>query len=230
MVTQDPERHWEETAIAVAHELGTPLAVAQASIDALAEAVDDEQAQMLVDAAARSLRSVELQVGRLRRLQGITSGDLVQRQVDLTTLVRELIEDLDVSLLHDHPTQLDAPEGLVVSIDPDQIRQVLYNLLSNAAKYSPAGREVVVTIRATRDALTLRVEDQGDGVAPEDADRIFGKYERAREDGRPGAGLGLYLARLVVEAHGGTLQLLPAEGEGAIFELVLPADRIVASG
>lgn len=228
-VGRDVERRWEDTAIAVAHELRTPLTVAQAAVDALASSVDDDETRMLVDAASRSLRAIELQIARLRRLQGVTSDDLDQRSIDLPTMARELIDDLSTTLLHDHPTRLDAPGALTVTVDPDQIRQVLYNLLSNAAKYSPAGREVVVTIRSTRDELMIRVEDQGHGVAPEDADRIFGKYERAGQRG-PGAGLGLYLSRLVIEAHGGTLQLRPAEGEGAIFEIVLPAERVVPTG
>lgn len=222
-MTHDAQRRWEETAAAVAHELGTPLTVAQAAIQALAPTADDEQSTVLIDAALRSLRSMELQIARLRRLEGASPDEPERRHVDLVTLARELIDDLDASLLHDHPTSLDGPDELIVTADPDQLRQVLYNLLSNAAKYSPPGRDIVVAICTSGDDAVLRVRDRGHGVAPEDAERIFAKYERG-DQGLPGAGLGLYLARLVVEAHGGRLELVPAEGEGAIFELTLPRD------
>jgi signal transduction histidine kinase len=223
-VSNDPQRRFEETAAAVAHELGTPLAVAQAAIEALRKTASTDEAVMLVDAALRSLRSIELQVARLRRLEGATD-ELARRPVDLVALARELIDDLDASLLHEHPTGLDAPDRLVAVIDPDKVRQVLYNLLSNAAKYSPPGRDIVITIASTDEgAVVLQVRDRGDGVAPENAERIFDKYERLERE-PPGAGLGLYLSRLVVEEHGGTLRLQPAEGEGSIFELILPTGR-----
>ena len=206
------------------------MTVAAASIQALTQSLDDGQQAELAETALRSLRAVELQVGRLGRLQGLSGGELQRRPTDLVALVRELITDLDTSLLHDHPTELDAPDELVVDVDPDQIRQVVYNLLSNAAKYSPQGRVVVVAIEEHADELRLEVRDLGDGVAPENADRIFGKYERVDEE-IPGAGLGLYLARLVIEAHGGQLSLVPAEGEGAIFRVELPrADARLVDG
>ncbi|MFA9444312.1 sensor histidine kinase [Egicoccus sp. AB-alg6-2] len=212
---------WEATAAAVAHELATPLAATQAAIRLLAAAESDDEREQLSDAALRNLQLLELQVRRLQQLDAAAPAPAVQPGVDLAALVRETVEDLALTTLGDHPTTVEAPGQVVLEADPNQLRQVLFNLLSNAAKYSPAGRDIVIDVEPGADEVMLRVRDRGEGVAPEDADRIFERYERAATD-HQGAGLGLYLSRRIARAHGGDLHLVPAEGEGAVFELVLP--------
>lgn len=195
--------------------------MAKAAVANLAHALTDQGLVELAETALRSLRAVELQVARLRGLDDPRTRTLDRRPVDLVELARQLIDDLDITLLHDHPTHLEGVDALVTEIDADQLRQVIYNLLSNAAKYSPRGRTIIVSITASGRDAQLDVHDQGEGVAPEDADRIFERYERVGDE-QPGAGLGLYLAREIVRAHGGELELVPAQGEGSTFRVTLP--------
>lgn len=212
---------WETTASAVAHELATPLAATQAAVRLLASGEHEHERGELTGAALRNLRLMELQLDRLRQLDAAAPAPVRQPDVDLARLVRQTVDDLSRTVLGGHPSSVEAPDRLLACVDPDQVRQVLFNLLSNAAKYSPIGRDIVVTLEAGDATVVLRVRDRGEGVAPDDAERIFGRYERAAS-GPPGAGLGLYLSRRIARAHGGELRLAPAEGEGSIFVLELP--------
>ncbi|MBS3942598.1 MAG: HAMP domain-containing histidine kinase [Actinobacteria bacterium] len=219
-------------ATSVAHELATPLSVVSLSLQLLrselaARDADAEEIE-LVDAALRNLQLVELQAGRLRDLDPDREPRLQVQQTDVTELIRLLVADLDRTLLIEHVTRTVVPDELVAEVDPARIRQLLYTLLSNAAKYCPAGRAVVVTARQDGPDLVLAVRDEGHSVAPEGAERLFERYERRRDD-VPGAGLGLYLARRYAQGHGGELRLLPADDDvGNTFEARLPSPNVGA--
>lgn len=123
-------------------------------------------------------------------------------------------------------------EAWVIHVDRRSIRQVLLNLLSNAAKFTPAGHRIWVRVEGDREGnLTLTVADTGSGIPAERLATIFepfgqGTAEQAR--GRRGAGLGLWLSRSLVELHGGRLEIDSREGEGTTAIVTLPASRIVA--
>jgi signal transduction histidine kinase len=118
---------------------------------------------------------------------------------------------------------VDAPGEVRCALDPDRMDQVVSNLLSNAVKYGREG-PVEVRVRREQDRAVLEVEDHGIGVAPEDQERIFERFERAvpaRHFG--GIGLGLWIVRQLVEAHGGTIRVRSVPGQGATFTVELPA-------
>ena len=118
---------------------------------------------------------------------------------------------------------LEAPAGLMVTWDRLRIEQVLVNLLSNAVKYG-RGRPIRVRLDAARDRVRLSIADEGIGIAPEDAEKIFSRFGRAapvRNYG--GLGLGLYIAKHIVEAHGGTIEVSSHVGRGSTFVIDLPA-------
>jgi signal transduction histidine kinase len=108
--------------------------------------------------------------------------------------------------------------------DRDRLRQLLLNLLSNAAKYTVAGDEIEVRAAADNGAVLVSVEDHGPGVPPEQQRLVFEKFGRVNSGGRskPGAGLGLFIARSIAEAHGGTLDVRSDPGSGATFTIRLP--------
>jgi signal transduction histidine kinase len=108
--------------------------------------------------------------------------------------------------------------------DRDRLRQLLLNLLSNAAKYTVAGDEIQVHAAAEDGAVAVSVEDHGPGIAPEEQRLVFEKFGRVNLGGRskPGAGLGLFIARSIAEAHGGTLSVRSDAGAGATFTFRLP--------
>src|SRR5688572_13997135 len=109
--------------------------------------------------------------------------------------------------------------------DRDRLRQVITNLIDNAVKYSPAGAAVDVEAFAQNGKLSIEVRDRGPGVASEHHALIFEKFGRVSgEHARPGTGLGLFIARSIAHAHGGTLEVHSAPDEGATFALVLPVE------
>lgn len=213
----------------VAHELVTPLAVISSAAHLLRRQEerdrDPSETDEIVAAIERNVTLAQLVVESLRTLD-IEKGDiqLSRRSVDIVQLVRTTITDLERTLLRKHPTEVRVPAPAVaVAADPPRIRQVLVNLLSNAAKYSPPGRDIVVEVRERADTVDVVVRDRGHGVSPDDAERIFEKWERA-DDATSGLGLGLHLARMIARAHDGELRLEPAEkDDGAVFVLELPA-------
>jgi two-component system OmpR family sensor kinase len=108
--------------------------------------------------------------------------------------------------------------------DRDRLRQLLLNLLSNAAKYTVSGDTIEVRAAAEDTSIVLSVADHGPGIAPEQQRLVFEKFGRVNSGGRskPGAGLGLFIARSIAEAHGGTLDLRSDPGAGATFTVRLP--------
>ena len=109
--------------------------------------------------------------------------------------------------------------------DRERLRQVVSNLIDNAIKYSPAGERVDVSATATGNGMVrVDVRDRGPGIAPEQQRLIFEKFGRADVAGsaKPGSGLGLFIARSIAEAHGGSLEVESARGRGATFTLTLP--------
>jgi two-component system OmpR family sensor kinase len=117
-----------------------------------------------------------------------------------------------------------------VSGDRARLRQVVGNLLDNAVKYSPAGRAVDVRVARDAEDVVVTVADEGPGIPPEHHGLIFEKFGRTKIGGaKPGTGLGLFIARSIAEAHGGSLTVRSGGGTGATFALRVPVTADVAS-
>jgi two-component system OmpR family sensor kinase len=116
-----------------------------------------------------------------------------------------------------------APAVPAVRGDAERLRQALVNLIDNAVKYSPAGQRVEVRVAPASDVVHISVNDRGPGISPDDQRVIFEKFGRvASGASKPGTGLGLFIARSITEAHGGTLSVSSATGRGATFTVTLP--------
>jgi signal transduction histidine kinase len=221
------EREVEHRLAIVAHEVTSPLAVAQAYAklieDELRERGDDD----LLEFADRSSNNLDHALLLLQRLRDTAASTedlrLVRDRFDLATLVKETVADLSTTVADDHPVTLHLPEGAVmIDADEPRLRQVLFNLTVNAAKYSDVGAPIVVTLSVADRCATVEVRNHGLGVAPDDAERLFEKGFRGEGSGRSGLGVGLYVSRLIAEAHGGNLHVEPAEIRGSRFLLQLP--------
>jgi signal transduction histidine kinase len=110
-----------------------------------------------------------------------------------------------------------------VALDRLPIRQVLNNLLSNAFKFTPRGGRVRLGAREAGTTVVLEVADSGKGIDPRHAERVFEPYWQADTQSRVGVGLGLHIARQIVELHGGTIGVVPTPDGGATFTIALPA-------
>jgi signal transduction histidine kinase len=112
--------------------------------------------------------------------------------------------------------------------DADRLRQVLMNLIDNAIKYSPSGGEVEVRAYGDDGRVRIDVRDSGPGIAKDDQRLIFEKFGRVTGGGatKPGTGLGLFIARSIVEAHGGALDVVSSPDQGSTFTLELPLDGV----
>src|SRR5262249_18163898 len=120
-----------------------------------------------------------------------------------------------------HHLRLDVPAAAVGNWDGERLGQVLQNLLGNAIKHVPAGGTIVVAVESRAAEVLLSVRDDGPGIGPEHLPRLFDRFYRA-DSGTPGLGMGLYISRMLVEAHGGRIWAESTLGEGSTFCVALP--------
>jgi two-component system sensor histidine kinase BaeS len=219
------ERERASMLSSISHDLRTPLAALRASVEAIRDGVAPDPDAYL-SGMERQIKALASLVDDLQLHSRIVSGtiDMSLARLDLTELADEAMETLrplaetrQIALL------LDADHRVTVEADGPQLARVLRNLLENAIRHAPDGSVVVVQIAANEQTATLRVVDQGEGFPPDFRDRAFEPFTRAdaARDLRTGtAGLGLSIARGIVTAHGGTIDV--ADGPGGVVEIALP--------
>jgi PAS domain S-box-containing protein len=217
----------------VAHELDTPLAVIRGYADMLATgelgASDRDRALAKIQAETDVMAAL---IADARTAAAIEREDFVvkPRRVPIGALMKDAGAFAEM-LRGNHPLVIEnLAGGQEVWADPYRIGQVLRNLLSNAAKYSPDGAQIELRAAPgeTPGRVRIEVSDQGVGVHPDDVNRIFEKFGRGRDSsGRKvaGVGLGLYLSRRILQAHGSDLTLDPAPGDGSVFGFELESAR-----
>ena len=195
----------------VAHELRSPVA----ALSAIAAAYGES------DAATRSrLVAIAWSAGSniYRLLADTTMTSLRIGRVDVSRLVGDVVE---TAALRGAKVVTRPEAGLTISGDTDRVRQALANLIDNAIGHSPAGGTVTVAARRVGVSVAIAVTDEGDGIDPDDFERIFDEGVRLTST-RPGSGLGLAVVRAIAVAHGGLVEVESSEGQGTTFTLVLP--------
>jgi len=207
----------------VVHELRSPLAAmvgAARMLRARWPELDDAQRDALLALLADESGRVERLLAELQDASRVAAGGFAYEfaEMDVGHLVEEAVAAARVAG-SGVTARLEGPLPLVRG-DADRLRQALDNLIGNAVRVSPPGAEVEVGAESRDGAVRISVRDTGPGVAAADRDRIFEAFEQAGS--RPGAGLGLHVARTIAEAHGGAVELESTPGEGATFALVLP--------
>jgi PAS domain S-box-containing protein len=225
------ERQTNEFLAMLAHELRNPLAPMRTALDAMNRSPNDADVLALVRGVFnRQLTHLTRLVDDLLDVSRITSGRIVleHETLDLATVVREAGDSMRATLeARGHTLQLDLPEGRTpVRADPTRLAQIVSNLLGNAIKYTPDGGRIQVEVGRDGDVATLRVRDNGRGIAADLLPRIFDLFvqgERALAREESGLGVGLTIVKRLVELHGGTVVAASdGSGKGSEFVVRLP--------
>lgn len=209
----------------VSHEFRTPLTSILGYVEILlGDEPEESQRQMLEIIRRNSERLLTL----VSDLLASRNGQLIvtPQAVDVAELVRASVSSATPKAVASGVVlAAETPERLEAHVDGARISQVLDNLVSNAIKYSPDGGNVVVSLAQENGHLACRVTDTGMGMSPEDASEVFAKFFRTssvRRTAIPGVGLGLPISKAIVEAHGGTIEVDSALGQGTTFTFRVP--------
>ena len=217
----------------ISHELQTPIAIIKGYASTLARTDTTFEPTVL----RTRLQAIEEEADRLNKLVGnllyasrIQAGGILMEIVplDLGPLIEGVTRRLQVKSPNVEVT-LDIPTNLPpVMADRDRIEEVLQYLLDNAVKYSPRQRALTVTCRATGDEVTVSISDAGMGISLRDQEHIFDRFRRVGDQNSqalPGAGLGLYICRAIIEAHGGHIWVESTLRQGSTFSFSVPREE-----
>jgi signal transduction histidine kinase len=230
---QEYDRLKSEFVGIVAHDFRRPLMAIRGFAELVLEEVD-----LPIESRQEFMRTVISETDHLAQLANdtllitqIETGQLSFnfREVDLGPFILEAVP-LGIS---EHSVLMDVPNTLPkIWADPDRLRQVVTNLVTNAVKYSPEGGSITVRCRERGPQhVVIAVIDHGLGIPPEQVPKLFQKFARIRSDEHlkiSGTGLGLYICRLIVEGHGGQIWVESTPGKGSTFAMALPHDARTA--
>ncbi len=230
---ENAERQRRNMVADVAHELRTPLSNIRGYVEAVRDGVLEPDSAT-IDNIHRQAMYLSKLVEDLRLLAETESadfhldlepgilGDVVSRSVEA---FRPQAGANGIELICGETGDRHEPAGRLVTFDRTRIEQVMNNLLQNAVTHTPAGGSVHVALRETEDAVSVSVADTGEGIPAEDLPHLFDRLHRvdpSRARSTGGAGLGLTIAKQLIEAHGGTIRAESALGEGSRFTFTLP--------
>jgi len=219
----------------IAHELDTPIASVRKLNEMLSAQGEDHGVRDYATTATE--RELDALTNLVRDVRTVAAVEREDFEIEAHPLpLKELLDAAEMyasTLPGHHPVEVmvrgDLGVGERVLADPERIGQVLRNLLSNAAKYSPAGTPIELRVIGKEEQVRLEVADHGQGIHPDDATRIFEKFGRGRDrEGhreRPGVGLGLYLSRRIIRGHGSELTVQTRPGEGSVFGFELGVEQ-----
>jgi heavy metal sensor kinase len=220
----------------VSHELRTPLTVILSALEVTLNPPNRDghgAVKPTLDDSLETMQVVQDEARRMKRLVDdlLTSARLHTGQQPLrweTALLDELVVEVCESafwLMGDREFMIELQENVTVKADPDRLKQLLLNLLDNAAKHTPPDGKVNVTLRTREGQAILTVSDNGEGIPPEHLPHIFDRFyrvDKSRNRRTGGTGLGLSICHWIAEAHGGTIEVHSEAGRGTTFVLSLP--------
>ncbi|KEK25636.1 cell wall metabolism sensor histidine kinase WalK [Bacillus gaemokensis] len=224
------DRERREFVANVSHELRTPLTTMRSYLEALSEGAWQDPniaPQFLTVTQEETERMIRL-VNALLQLSKLDSTEhrLMKEWVDFTDFFNNVIDRFEMSKEQNVVFKRSfSKKSRFIDMDADKITQVLYNIISNALKYSPEGGTVTYRLRDREDMLEISVSDQGMGIPKENVDKVFERFyrvDKARSRQMGGTGLGLAIAKEMIEAHGGSIWAKSEEGKGTTIYFTLP--------
>jgi signal transduction histidine kinase len=221
----------------VSHELRTPISALQAVLENLVDGIetaDEAQLRIMLQQVERLGRLV----AQLLDLSRLESGAIpLQRTLfEVRPVLEQAIKESQLLLERRNGTGVELavvvePEGLEIEGDPERVHQVVTNLLENAVRHSPPGGKVVLGAHGQPDAVTIEVVDEGPGIKPAEASRVFERFYRsdAARSSDGGTGLGLSIARWIVDLHSGDIRAEQNLPHGCRMVVVLPRNHSVVA-
>lgn len=212
------------------HELRAPLTAIQANLELLQRVPDmspDDREEVVTEAVREAQRLTRLVADLLALARADAGVGLRREAVELDRILLQARSDAR-QLARDHTLEVGALEPMVIHGDPDRLKQLCLILLDNALKYTPPGGKVTLSLRNGGGWAQLAVQDTGAGIPPEDLPFVFERFyradpARARDPG--GSGLGLPIAKWIVDQHGGQISLASDPGKGTTATVVLPTAK-----
>jgi signal transduction histidine kinase len=227
------EEEWLRFVDTLSHELKTPLTSIIAAAGLLAEELEtsDQPHQKLIQTIIHNANTLETRLAELLDIVKTGTGKLQLQvgPVDVKSLILGTCQQISPMLRGKRQKlNTDFPDAIpIIHGDGQRLEQVLLNLLNNAAKFTPEGGNILVRVRKEDTSLVVEVQDNGIGIAREEQSQLFKPYSRLSSDRQrhPGLGLGLALAKQVVELHGGRIWVESEPGKGSTFSFSLPRHR-----
>ena len=227
----EADRLKDEFVALISHDLRTPLTSIMGYVELALEDVGvplDEERRTYLEVVSRSSERLLRLVDDLLFVARLQAGRLVleSKQLDLAVIAAQSVEEarpraeakqLELGFVSDGPVMIEADKG--------RLFQLLDNLVSNAIKFTPEGGRIDISVEPSAEGAVLEVRDTGVGLGPGEAARVFERFfrsSRAVAQQVPGTGLGLFISRAIVEAHGGTISAASSEGSGTTFHIELP--------
>jgi signal transduction histidine kinase len=223
----------------VTHEFRTPLAALSASVELLLDQIDlttQPDLEELIDSLRLSLLNLKTLINNLLESNSIETGrfSIYRRPIVLNHIVAEAVGVMQPLLSgRQQPLSLVEPTYIPpIDADPARLSQVLINLLSNASKYAPVGEPIDMSIECRDDDLRIAIADRGPGIPVEDRKNLFRRFIRLDTPGEVqyGIGLGLSVAKAIIEGHDGQIGVEGRPGGGSIFWFTIPYSKGAGQG
>lgn len=210
------------------HELKTPMTTISGYVQLLNRQVSNNKpinTEWLVAMRKETVRLNNL-VKELLEVNQIKSGTLAYqfKLSSVKNVIQRAIDDVGFTHPH-HPIILKnavAGGDLMLNIDHSKMVQAVINILNNAAKFSPAGESIIITLSKDDHTARITVKDKGEGISQRDLDRIFGDLYRGKDTSREGMGLGLYVVKSIIDMHHGTISISSEKNHGTEVSIILP--------
>ena len=215
----------------VSHELKTPLTALKAYVQMLNNWAKKQKDNFSLGALSKAEKQVRKMLNMINSLLNLSSAEagkihLTKQIFSLHDLINEVMEET-MFITDTHQIILSPCEGVMINGDHDKIEQVLVNLLSNAAKYSPAGSPIKINCTVEGNDVTVSVCDQGMGISPQNIEKLFLPHYRVESketEKIEGFGIGLYLCSEIITRHKGKIWVDSKVGEGSTFNFTLPVE------